>query len=235
MQAICKSIISQNYILRDALIVIQSTLANKRLSKEERGDLGELAVLYTLLALQQQYQGIMKVYHSVLLKKPNSDWTTEIDFIVVTPFAIFVIETKSYYGHTTILKNHKFNVKNEHYTKEYDVVYQNQGHCQTLYKLIYPYLSSPQVIRPVVTIFSVGTLTDTRDTSSRNQYPVLNVQYLLTYIGSIIKRGLDSHLNPNVNLPKCIEQINKYNIQSEDEMTSHIRRIQKRYKTGGFP
>lgn len=233
MQPICMSIISQNYTLKDALAVILNTLETKRLSKEERGDLGELAVLYSLLALQKSYGDIFKVYHSVLLKKPNSDWTTEIDFVVVTPFAVFVIETKSFYGDTLVQKNHKLSVKNKYGTKEYDVVYQNQGHCRTLYELIYSSVSKAEVVRPVVTLFSVGTLTDSRNDSARRDYPVMNVTYLLNYIGSFVHNCITQKVKPTINLPKCIDIIDKHNIQSENEMLSHIKRIQTRYKTGG--
>lgn len=229
MQPICLKIIQNNYTLQEALTVIYDTLNKQRLSKEERGDLGELAVLYTLLAIQQRYPKYVTIYHSALFKKPKSDWTTELDFIVVTPFAVFVIETKSFYGHTKVLQNQKLEVTNKYGKKEYDVIYQNQGHCRTLYELIYSYVKSPTVIIPIVTLFSVGTLEDTRTNDLRNKYPVLNVNYLATYIGTILNKGFAQSIKPTVNLPKCIQQISSNNIQSKENMIEHIQRIKKRY------
>lgn len=230
MRQICLDIIAQNHSLQDALNIIQSTLEHRRLSKEERGDLGELAILYTLLALQQKYGEYIQIFHSVLFRKQNSDWTTEVDFIVVTPYAVFVIEGKSFYGETVIQKNHKLKVKNQYGVREYDVVYQNQGHCRTLYQLIYPYLISANVIRPVVTLFSIGNLKDERDNKSRTDYPIVNVQFLFKYIDTILIRAINQKMNPTVNMPKCIQIINKNNIQSEESMLEHIKRIQSRYR-----
>lgn len=226
MNKLCQDIISQNYSLQDALGAITLALGQRGVTKEERGELGELAVMYVLLTLQSRYPTITKLFHSVLLRKPNSEWTTEIDFVFVTAFGIFVIETKSFYGSTTILPNHKFQVKNQYGTTDYDVVYQNQGHCKTLYQLTYSYVKSPKVIRPIVTIFSIGDLHDTRDSVNRNLYPVMNVENLYNYINSVLQNAINSHMKPTVNLPKYITTLDKLNIQSDDNMLEHIHRIQ---------
>lgn len=225
MDKICEHIISQNYSLQDALHAIQTCLSTPGTSKETRGDLGELAVLYTLLALHQQYPEITKVYHSVLMKKQTGDWTNEIDFIFVTPFAVFVIEAKSYYGNTTIGKDHKFTVRNKHGVKSYDVVYQNQAHCRTLYQHIYSYIKGPKVIKPLVTLFSIGTITDNRTSEQRNEYPVFNVENLYNYLSKIMYTGLSTQMKAKVNFPKCVREINRQNIQSKENMLEHVQRI----------
>ena len=223
---ICEHIIAQNYSLQDALNAIQICLSTPGTSKETRGDLGELAVLYTLLALHQQFPKITKVYHSVLMKKQRGDWTNEIDFIFVTPFAVFVIEAKSYYGNTTIGEDHKFTVKNRYSVKTYDVVYQNQSHCKTLYQYIYSYIKGPKVIKPLVALFSIGTITDIRTPEQRNEYPVLNVENLYNYLSKIMYTGLANGMKPKVNFPKCVREINRQNIQSKENMLEHVKRIQ---------
>lgn len=227
MDKICEHIISQNYSLQDALHAIQTCLSTPGTSKETRGDLGELAVLYTLLALHKQYPEFTKVYHSALMKKKNSEWTNEIDFIFVTPFAVFVIEAKSFYGDTTLSQNHMFTVQNKYGTKSYDVVYQNQQHCKTLYQHIYPYVKGAVVVRPIVTLFSIGTITDKRTSEQRNEYPVLNVENLYNYISKVIHAGISTQMKPKVNYPKCLREIDRQNIQSKDNMLEHINRIKK--------
>lgn len=221
---ICDYIISQNYTVRNALRAIEIALANPKTSREVRGQLGELAVAYTLLGLKKQNPNT-KLFQSVLLKKPDSDWTTEIDFLYVTPYALYVIEVKSYFGTTEILPNLKFSVNTKQNKTEYDVIYQNQGHCKTVYELIYNYVKSPEFIKPVVTLYSLGNLIDKRSDEDRLKYPVLNIENLYNYIAKAITKANNRKLTPTVNVAKCSELIAKNNIQSEENMLQHINRI----------
>lgn len=226
MNNICEYIMSQNYTLKEALQAIEVALQNYSNSKETRGELGELATLYTLFTIHQEFPNITRLYHSVLLEKPNSDWTTELDFVLVTPVAVFVVETKSFYGKTTILKNHKFQVKLNKQIYEYDPVYQNQGHCRTLYEYTYTFMKDASCIKPIVNIFSIGSFVDTRDKQARNAYPVLNVEYLYNYIYRPLNAYRSGQVKPTVNVEKVCEYIDKHNVQSKENMLSHIKRIQ---------
>lgn len=224
MQNITTQIIQSGYTLGDTLRTISDYMAYGRLSKEERGELAELGVFYILLALQQQYPNI-KIYHSILLRtNPNNDWTTEVDFVLVTPYKIFVIETKSYYGITTVKDTLlKVQVKNTSY--EHEVFKQNQGHCKAIYKYIYPYITSSGVIQPVITMFCNGTIRDTRNKKLQTQFPVLVIGELFDYLSTTLFKYYQSSANYLVSYDAVNSILTANNLQSEDAMLAHINRI----------
>ena len=61
-------------------------------SAKIKGKIGEKTVSFILGKLGPEY----KPYNDVLIR--NGDWTSQIDHIVISPFGIFVIETKNYKG-----------------------------------------------------------------------------------------------------------------------------------------
>lgn len=225
MNNICDYIVNQNYSLKEALGAIEIALEKGGHSREVRGDLGELAVSYTLLALQERFPET-KLFQSTLLKKKDgSGWSTEIDFIYVTPFAVFVVEAKSFYGKTIIDKDQKFVVKAGKKVNTYEVLAQNQGHCRVLYEYIYDLIKDAKQIMPVVVIFSVGETKDERSREDRNAYPVLNVSNMYNYIYN----GLVNGKTATVDVPSVIRRIQDSDTYSAENMAKHVAMIKETF------
>jgi hypothetical protein len=74
------------------VLIILIGLALLLRSPVVKGYLGEADVRQRLKNLPEEYI----TFHDVLV--PNEDKTTQIDHIVVSPYGIFVIETKNYKG-----------------------------------------------------------------------------------------------------------------------------------------
>lgn len=99
------------------------------------GYLGEKKVVFVLSLLGRKY----KVFNDVFI--PTANGTTQIDHIVVSPYGIFVIETKNYKGWITGGENSYKWVKNV-YGKKYEFpnpIIQNRGHVAALKKLLRVY------------------------------------------------------------------------------------------------
>ena len=61
-----------------------------------KGRIGETIV--SVGALKRLDPKIYRVFNDVVLPRPDGKGTTQIDHVVVSPFGIFVIETKNYGG-----------------------------------------------------------------------------------------------------------------------------------------
>jgi len=109
-----------------------------------KGEMAEIRVHNTLIELPKEYH----VIDNVILGSSKS--SSQIDHIVVSPYGIFVIETKGYKGWiyggeyaqywTQNIFGHKYQL--------YNPILQNQGHVKAL-KIILPYLSEDKII-PIV-------------------------------------------------------------------------------------
>lgn len=95
-----------------------------------KGWFGEKTVAGILSTLPQEYQ----IIHNVMLRQ-QSGRTTQIDHVVVSPYGIFVIETKNYRGYITgsewgekWTENKKFSIPNP--------IKQNYGHVKALAELL---------------------------------------------------------------------------------------------------
>ncbi len=65
-------------------------------SARVKGRVGEAIV--SVGALKRLDSGIYRVFNDLVLPRPDGKGTTQIDHVVVSPFGIFVIETKNYAG-----------------------------------------------------------------------------------------------------------------------------------------
>lgn len=99
------------------------------------GYLGEKETARILSSLGDRY----KIYNNVLI--PSKNGTTQIDHIVVSPYGIFVIETKNYKGWIFGSQySHKWtqNIYGRKY-ELYNPIMQNNGHITALKRLIQGY------------------------------------------------------------------------------------------------
>ena len=74
-----------------AILIVTKVLGSARF----KGWLGERAVSRGLSSLQPE---TYHAFHDLYLPRPDGQGTTQIDHVVVSPFGIFVIETKNFRG-----------------------------------------------------------------------------------------------------------------------------------------
>lgn len=111
-------------------------------------------------------------YKSLILKDPssNSDFLTEVDFILATPECIYVFECKSYAGKKQLQGSG--NLVRET-GNNCDVYKQNLLHVRTLDKNLKRAVRKP-VYRMVMFNFSNGELTDCRTETAKFSMPCVN-------------------------------------------------------------
>ena len=101
-------------------------------SPDGKGKFGEILVGYFLKKLGPEY----KIMNNVMLR--NNDKTAQIDHTVVSPYGVFVIETKSYSG--TVYGKQKANEWTQYLggRKRYfmNPIHQNYGHIKALQSII---------------------------------------------------------------------------------------------------
>ena len=151
----------------------------RRESAKQIGDRGEAAVAWRLDKLSDEYA----VFNDVLLVLGN--YSTQIDHVVISPYGIFVIETKNIHGKVygsdsaeywrqylpqrlyRYFGNQEFTFRNP--------VWQNTGHVKALRRL----LSDQNV--PIFGIVAFSNETDLRVSSS---YPVMYMWDVVPFIES---------------------------------------------------
>jgi len=78
------------------LALILSLLGRLLRSAKVKGRIGEAIV--SIRALKRLDPRVYRVFNDLVLPRPDGRGTTQIDHVVVSPFGIFVIETKNYRG-----------------------------------------------------------------------------------------------------------------------------------------
>ena len=180
-------------------------------SAKIKGKIGENTVSFILGKLGPEY----KTYNDVLIR--NGDWTSQIDHIVISPFGIFVIETKNYKGWIYGGANQVQWTQNIWGKKTYlsNPIRQNQGHIIALKKIL-PYYTSEQY-KSIIVFSSQAELKTNLPTS-------LNVIYtwqLLSRIKSFTCRILsdkyiqeiETQLQNQMILDKEVEKIHVSNVR----------------------
>ena len=81
-----------------AVLIILIIIAIKSRNPSYLGKAGENEVSFILQSLPEEYLVINNVIIPDQGSAPNRQYTTQIDHVVVSPYGIFVIETKNYSG-----------------------------------------------------------------------------------------------------------------------------------------
>ena len=102
----------------------------------------------------------------------QSEFLTEIDFVVFTPQCIYCIECKSYSGTKRISGNGTINLESG---RSYDVFKQNSMHLQVLNKMIQNFcISKPPAYKMILFNFSYGKCYDMREVDAKRAFPVVD-------------------------------------------------------------
>ena len=175
-------------VCANLLSVKESSDFNKKM--QVNGEVCEV-VLTVLTKRYLQHRGITsQCIHSLVLKDlhhKDSDFRTEIDFTIVSPFVCVTGECKSFAGDITI----KDKCTLSRSTMNADVAKQINLHSKTLT----PYLeslalpNSKGVPRPPLEAFcflySNGRVQDMRSKASRVEFPVVTIKNLYAYYDSV--------------------------------------------------
>ena len=177
-------------------------------SPSYKGQVGESKVSHILRALPRQYL----VINNVII--PNQQATSQIDHIVISPFGIFVIETKNYKGWIFGSEDSKmwketFKTTEGKYFR--NPIKQNWGHVYALSE----YLDlDRRVFKPIV-VFSDDAELNIEVTS-----PVIYMsqlkQYILSYRQEIISQE---------NADLIFNSISKTNLVGEDIEKAHVQSV----------
>lgn len=204
------------------IIMLKHTLGSQ-LHKQVRSVCSELAVHYTIREVMKQHPDVKYcVMNGVILPKQTTTGTNEIDNLVITSKAIFVIETKSYYGNIIVnedetLFNSKTNIK-------FNPVKQNTSHCNTLYDNIYSYVFDKKLIYNIICIMGNYILEDNRHMLLRKKHPILNIKNLYIYIDNVLRNINQKTINSEI----TYNYIKKINLGTDDaEVNKHINNVIK--------
>lgn len=120
-------LIMQDFLLLSFIIFVIWFIAF--LYEKQKGTLGERKVANILSMLPSEY----KVINDILIK--NGNISAQIDHVVVSPYGVFVIETKNYTGDITGDERAKYWLQyiGRHTINEvYNPIWQNNKHIKTL-------------------------------------------------------------------------------------------------------
>ncbi len=179
------------------------------------GYIGEKKVAFVLSLLNRKY----RVFNDVLIATANG--TTQIDHIVVSPFGVFVVETKNYKGWITG-SEHSYKWTKNVYGKKYDFpnpITQNKGHVAALKKVLHGYDSDVFVS---VIVFAMRCKLKTK---IRKECNVVRLWRLLSRIGSYKNRVL-SHAD----VERICSMIEQKNIRDKKIRKGHVRYVKQQEK-----
>lgn len=183
----------------------------KKNRSKVRGLWGEKKVSALLALLGGEY----KVLNDVLIRTPNGD-TTQIDHIVVSPYGIFVIETKNYKGWilggensdkwTQNIWGNKYQMPNP--------IHQNEAHIRSLKKTI-PNISENKYISIVVFTHNASLKVHASDEKN-----VITTKLLLNRIKSYQNTILSEQNQSNF-----IKTIESVRLTSGKEKEAHVNMV----------
>lgn len=194
-------------------------------SSSRKGEIGELHVREELSKLPSEYV----VLNDVVLKTKRG--TTQIDHIVVSPYALFGIETKNYIGEiygddrrekwTQVIvtdvsylkkwwKTYTYVTKNQFYNP----VKQSLGHVLTLKDNLSEFGNVPMI--PVVVFAGSAVLSNVK-----TKYPVVYIENLVPQIQSFEKRYLTGE-----QVLSMVSKIKGLDVRDTLGNREHVRNIQ---------
>lgn len=122
----------------------------------------------------------------ILGDKKNKKFSTEIDFILVTPQVVSIIEVKSLNGDKIITDNCLLTARKGKDELRKDIFAQNRIHIQTFWKNFKCTAKGDKgVIKSVLFSFSLGNIIDNRSTKKINLMPVYTEDTIASYLEAI--------------------------------------------------
>lgn len=201
-----------------AVLILWLVIQPKSVSFKNRGKIGEDKVSKVLNALPQEYHVINDVIIPDQKEISNKEYTTQIDHLVVSPFGIFVIETKNYSGWifgAEKSKRWKETFKTTKGKYFYNPIKQNWGHT---YALAEHLRLNIKLFKPIV-VFSDDCELHV-DTTTPVVYMSQLIGLILSYTQVIISEN---------DVALILESIDKINHIGTEIENKHIQSIGERY------
>lgn len=171
------------------------------------GWFGEKTVSAILTALPEEYKSI----NDVILRQKNGR-TTQIDHIVVSPYGLFVIETKNYKGYITGSENGDKWTKNKRFSI-LNPIRQNYGHIKALSEL----LDLPEDIFISIVVFSVEA-----NVKVKTEKHLVYTVNLRKTIRSYQQRKLNDE-----QIEAFVQTIQNANVDSKETRKEHVESISR--------
>ncbi|MGM0843565.1 MAG: NERD domain-containing protein [Bacillota bacterium] len=184
-----------------------------------KGRIGEGWVKLYLSKLNREHYFI---FHDILLPG-HSGKTTQVDHIVVSPYGIFVIETKNYNGWIFGSEKSK-NWTQQIYKNKVQFqnpIHQNYGHIEAIKNIL-----GEQVKLPYVSIIAFNTKADLKKVTITS--PDIHVTY-----DTKIKRIIESHQDKKNSTPyaKAVyDRLKSAAIEDKEAAKSHVTQIKQNQK-----
>ena len=178
---------------------------------EVSGEFGERQIALILNSLPQEYY---HTFNNIYLYR--NGMTNQIDHVVISPYGIFVIETKNFKGWIYGSDNSEYWTENM-YGKKYEFynpIKQNYSHIRALQQLLKISINN---FIPIV-VFSEEAVLKCKTTE--------NVIYSFE-----LKKFIESFQKPILDISKVekiSEKLLNYNIDSEKIKEIHIKNVQQR-------
>lgn len=181
-------------IVQDVNRQLKEIFNDTSLTPQERGDKGEQIIGELLQYWSSMYDGSIFEHSFIyeqgpILPTQNSAETnpvTESDFIVVTPYAVFVIEVKTIYGQMKVYED--FNIEiirsgtftGENFESK-NFFRQNEMHCRHLYYHLHDILpeGNPSYIKPILVMTGKMKIFDERSSVDKSKYPITILNKLI--------------------------------------------------------
>lgn len=199
-------LITKHYILVMAILLILMKIFYPKF----RGIMGEFWVKQELKKLPKEKY---KVLNDIMVKTNNT--THQIDHLIVSPYGIFVIEMKNYYGLISGTDNNdkwiQYLGKNKFYFK--NPIHQNYGHVKALEELLD--LDNKLFISIVCFSNQAKLKVDTKNNVVPLDYLVSNIR---RYQNIILESDLETIYNRIVEL----------NIKDKLERRNHVKNIKNK-------
>lgn len=198
------------YVIAFVLLALAAIVNRLFNSPKAKGKAGEASVARILHSLPEEY----KTLNDVIL--PQEKGTTQIDHIVVSPYGVFVIETKNYGGwiygaETSESWKQTFRAKKNDF---HSPIRQNWGHILALSA----YLQlDKSVFKPIVVFSDAATLKVTAKT------PVVNLRTLKSVILNERQQILSS-----ADVASIYEKISNAKTVGADREKEHVTAVKNK-------
>jgi hypothetical protein len=184
-----------------------------------KGSIGEgLTRLFTTGLKNDDYFKI----HDLMIKRKSGE-TAQIDHVFISPYGIFVIETKNYKGWIFGNEKDKYWTQTiyQHKEKMFNPIWQNKGHIQALKEILGEFGDLPFIS---IIAFSPRATLKTITIDSGHTY--VNDQMQVSQIIKNYQKPLMSHYHAR----KIYEKLESLNIKGLDAKITHAQSIQKELK-----
>lgn len=215
---ICVIIVAFLIIIAIIAIISGGNERSSASTPSSKGQAGERVVSSVLSSLPQEYLILNNLIIPDQGTDVNKKHTTQIDHVVVSPFGVFVIETKNYRGwifgsEKSKMWKETFKTTKGHFF--YNPIKQNWGHIYALAERLH---LNPRLFKPIV------AFSDDCELNVESTIPVVYMSQLDELILSYTQEILSSNDVANI-----YDRLSKINLVGEEIEDIHIQSIGERH------